>query len=416
MCNPSRLLKHLCLVVVVFSAIFSLAGDFRQKGYFEAYLHGFPQVVPNDQGLVVTDALFRYEPSYTTKSGLSFFASLETEIDSHHQVDRQFDFSWFDRTGQRQISSVRRFSAVYRKGSLTMELGKQFVHWGKTDILVPTDRLSPKDYLNEVDTDTLAVTAARFTIEKKANTVDLVFVPRFTPSRTPLLNQRWFVVPTSAQNVSIQDGGAKFPGGPEFGFRWGRIDKDIEYSVSYFDGYNNLPVFNTTIVSLLPAKVDLVRAFPRLRAFGGDLVIPTRWFTIKTEAEDLTSSTANADEYVLFVVQLERQWKEWLFIGGYAGDDITRRGAAFEFAADRGLARSFVGRAQLTIDTNRSLVFEGVIRQNGDGYYGKAEYSQAFGQHWRATLALIGIGGAPTDFLGQYSKNSYGSLAVRYSF
>ncbi len=392
------------------------AGDFRQRGFLEGKLYGFPQVTPNDQGYAVSDALFEYDPSYSLKSGLSLLASFQAEVDSHHQVDRQFDFDWFDRTRQRQLFTVRRLSAVYRKGILTAEFGKQYVRWGKTDILVPTDRFSPKDYLNVIETDTLAVTAARLTFEKKANTLDLVFVPRFTGSRTPLLNQRWFVVPPVATNVAVLDGGTQYPAGPQFGVRYGRIDKEVEYSVSYYEGYNNLPVFNTSVVSLAPPAVSLVSTFPRLRAFGGDLVVPTSYFTVKAEAEDLRSSTLHADEYVLYVVQLERQWKDWLFIGGYAGDAITRRGAAFDFAADRGLARSFVGRASLNIDANRTLAIEGVVRQNGDGRYGKLEYSQLFGQHWSATLMGVAIGGAPTDFLGQYSRNSYAALSLRYSF
>jgi hypothetical protein len=44
------------------------------------------------------------------------------------------------------------------------------------------------------------------------------------------------------------------------------------------------------------------------------------------------------------------------------------------------------------------------------------EYSQLFGQHWRATGGIAWIRGDMDDFLGQYRRNSYGSLALRYSF
>ena len=59
------------------------------------------------------------------------------------------------------------------------------------------------------------------------------------------------------------------------------------------------------------------------------------------------------------------------------------------FAPDRGLTRSIVGRASYTIDPTRSLTFESAVRQNGDGVYAKAEYSQARGQHWRATVTGV---------------------------
>ena len=100
------------------------------------------------------------------------------------------------------------------------------------------------------------------------------------------------------------------------------------------------------------------------------------------------------DEYVLFVVQVERQTGEWVLAGGYAGEAVTRSAARTAdagrpegFAPDRGVARSLVGRASYTIDPNRSVAFEAAVRQSGDGAYGKVEYSQARGEHWRAHFA-----------------------------
>src|SRR5205823_9945691 len=101
-----------------------------------------------------------------------------------------------------------------------------------------------------------------------------------------------------------------------------------------------------------------------------------------------------ADEYALYVVQLERQVGEWFFVGGYAGEAITRRGASSSnFAPDRGLAKTMLGRADYTIDANRSIAFETAMRENGNGIWVKGEYSQLLGQHWRATLNLTFIGG-----------------------
>jgi hypothetical protein len=62
------------------------------------------------------------------------------------------------------------------------------------------------------------------------------------------------------------------------------------------------------------------------------------------------------------------------------------------------------------------LTFEGAVRQNGDGVYAKAEYSQARGQHWRATVSGVAIAGHTDDFLGQYRRNSHVAVALRYSF
>jgi hypothetical protein len=153
-----------------------------------------------------------------------------------------------------------------------------------------------------------------------------------------------------------------------------------------------------------------------LTSIGGDAAVPLPWFTLKAESAWFGSESAEADKFVLYVVQLERQSGEWLFIGGYAGEHVIEARNPVDFAPDRGLAQSFVGRASLTIDANRSLSFEGVVRQNGKGWYEKFEYSHGAGQHFRLTGSVRVIHGAEDDFLGQYHRNSFGSLTARYSF
>ena len=99
-------------------------------------------------------------------------------------------------------------------------------------------------------------------------------------------------------------------------------------------------------------------------------------------------------------------------MGGYAGTGGS--GNRLSFSPDRGFAKSFVGRAALTIDVNRSVTLETAVRSAGSFVH--LEYSQTMGQHWRVTSGIAWIRGAMTDFLGQYHRNSYGSFAVRYSF
>jgi hypothetical protein len=116
------------------------------------------------------------------------------------------------------------------------------------------------------------------------------------------------------------------------------------------------------------------------------------------------------------VIQLERQTGEWLLVGGYAGEAVTRSRGQLTFAPDRGMARSFIGRASYTIDQNRSAAVEAAVRQDGAGVYLKGEFSKATGQHWRTTVSGAIIRGEPDDFLGQYRRNSHAAMSLRYSF
>ena len=278
-------------------------------------------------------------------------------------------------------------------------------------MFTPTDRFAPRDYLNVVDTGVLPVTAARVTYGTQSDTLDLILSPRLTPSRVPLLNQRWAVLP---QGIPVHELDPAFPGGPQFGARWNHIGAAAEYSFSFYNGHDNLPLFHVKQNTLQGA--DLQPFYPQMRMYGADVGAPLGPLTLKGEAAYFTSTNPEADDYALFVLQLERQAGEWSLVAGYAGEVTTVHRGAPGFSPVRGLARSIVAHAGYTIDVNRSLAFEAVVHQNGQGLYAKTEYSQAFGQHWRATAGLAVLRGDPGDFLGQYRLNSHAILTLRYSF
>jgi hypothetical protein len=217
------------------------------------------------------------------------------------------------------------------------------------------------------------------------------------------------------EGIPVVEQDPRFPGGPQFGARWNHIGAAAEYSFSFYNGYDHLPLYLAQL-KLAPLEVDLERSYPQMRMYGADLAMPLRLVTLKAEAAYFTSSSTQSDEYGLWVVQLERQAGEWTFVGGYAGQAITAHGTAIAFSPVRGLTRAFVTHAGYTIDTNRSVTLETVIRQNGRGVSLKPEYTQAFGQHWRLTAGFALIRGSEGDFLGQYHRNSHAILTVRYSF
>ena len=391
-----------------------LAQNFEQRGFIESQSVFYPQTAPNDSGHAVDDLLFRWEASYKVAPWLKISGAFDADVDTHEQVERSWALDVDGRSIRRPALSLRRMSATLHKGHVTAELGRQFIRWGKADILNPTDRFAPKDYLsNVIEPDFLGVIAARVTVEAGNNSVDLIWQPWFTPSRTPLLDQRWTAIPAEANGLAIDDLGARYPGRSQFGARWNHIGSGYEYSLCVFDGYNNLPLFSAVFDPERNA-VGLQRYYPELRLYGADAAVPLRWFTIKGEAAYFSSSTPDTDQYGLYVVQIERQVKEWSFVGGYAGEVLTHAGNPLEFAPDRGFARSFVGRAAWTIDARRSLAIQAAVRTGGS--FTRFEYSQAYGQHWRATAGLAWIRGNMTDFLGEYHRNSYASLGVRYSF
>ncbi len=389
------------------------AQNFSQRGFLESDLSLYPETAPNDSSFAIDDSLFRYEASYKALPWLRLSGSFDARFDTHQQAERVARLDWQDRSLQRPALSLREFNATITRGKLTAEFGRQFIRWGKADILNPTDRFAPKDFLTVTDPDFLAVLAARVTYDTGTDSFDFVWQPRFTPSRTPLIDERWTVLPPALEGVTLLDLGSQFPGRSAFGARWNHTGSGYEFSASFYDGFNSLPVFQG---ALSGEMIGFVRTYPELRLYGADAAVPLRWFTVKTEAAYYTSPDRQQDEYVIYVVQFERQIKEFAIVAGYAGDAITARTPTLQFSPELGFARAILAHAQYTIDSNRSVAVDAAVRQNGRGSWLRAEYSQAFGQHWRATAGYSWIRGDESDFLGQFHRNSFALLALRYSF
>jgi hypothetical protein len=402
------------------------AQSFANRGFVGASGSFFPQTTPDDSTQAIGELLVREEAFFKPEPWLQFAAGLDARLGSHDQVEPVWRLDFSDRGLQRPRLSARRLATTLSYRRLSVDIGKQFIRWGTTDIVTPTDWFAPRDFLNVIDYEFLPVAGVRAAFEVGQEVFDAVWLPRLTPSRTPLPNQRWSPVPNVPPSVSIVDRGAALPSGGLFGVRWMHTGTPFEYALSFFDGFNHLPNIDASgpanpavPAPLTPAptlEVDVRRVYPAIRGYGADAAVPTRWVTVKGELAYVTSSSSLSDEYVLYVVQLERQTGEWVFVGGYAGEAVTVRRVVLSFAPDRGLTRAFVARASYTIDPNRQVALESAIRQNGRGFYAKAEYSQARGQHWRGTATVVGIAGEGDDFIGQYDRNSHLTLALRYSF
>src|SRR5207237_9916116 len=104
-----------------------------------------------------------------------------------------------------------------------------------------------RDFLNVFENEFIAVTGARASAQIGSETLEAVWVPRFTPSRIPLLTQRWTVVPPEAPGVPIVDVGTTWPKGSQVGFRWSHTGSGFESAVSFFDGLNHLRTIDTSV-------------------------------------------------------------------------------------------------------------------------------------------------------------------------
>ncbi len=391
------------------------AQNFTERGFLETFNEFYPDTTPLDDSHAISEELLRYEAQWKFLPGFQLNAGFDGRFDSHHEVDRSLHLDWADRGLQRPALSVRELNVTYTHKRLTVTAGKQFVRWGKADILNPTDRFAPRDYLDVSEPDFLAIDAVRVVYDSGLNSLDVIWQPRFTPSRIPLLDQRWTILPTEAQSLLYADFGSIFPGRQAEGIRWDHAGSTIEYSFNFYNGTENLPQFLLPPIGS-PYAFAIERFFPQLTSWGADAAAPLSWVTVKGETEFFTSKDKRSDEFLLYVLQLEKQVRELSLVGGYSGEIVVESRSPLFFNPERGFARSFIGRAQYSIDPRRELTAQGIVRQNGKGELLELNYSETFGQHWRATVGYTFIGGVDSDFIGEYHENSHATVALRYSF
>ena len=124
-----------------------------QRGFVDARGVLFPQDAPNDTTQLVGDLLAREEVFVKPAPWLQFAAGVDARGNTHDQVERSWRLDFRDRGPLRPALSIRRLSATLTRGPLTVDVGKQFIRWGKTDIVTPTDQFAPRDFLNVIDSE-----------------------------------------------------------------------------------------------------------------------------------------------------------------------------------------------------------------------------------------------------------------------
>ena len=123
------------------------AQDFTYRGFAEIRTVLYPQTTPRDDNHISLDGRVRFEPAYRPVRWLTLSGSADARLGNLDQVERAWRVDWRDRGAKRPALSLRQATATLREGRFAVDIGKQFIRWGKADILNPTDRLAPRDFL-----------------------------------------------------------------------------------------------------------------------------------------------------------------------------------------------------------------------------------------------------------------------------
>jgi hypothetical protein len=390
-------------------------GAWSYRGFIENRGLYYPSATASDRVHFVNETLLRAESSVRLGAGFRLAGGLDLQTDSDNQSARAWHFSWDDRLAQRPPFALRTLSLQFTRGPFRLEAGKQVLRWGLMDLASPTDKLAPREYLNPSGSDYLGVFAARAVADSGPNSVELLYLPRFTPSRLPLAGRRWLILPPEFDQYAYRSQGTWYPGGGQFGARYHRIVSPYEFSLCYLEGFKNLP-------TLLYQKdevnktLDYRQLYPKMRMAGADFTAPWHGFLWKAEASYIRSVSPFLAGTFTYAVQAERLWDKWQLGVALTGDHLTEDKKANTIDIDRALRESVSGRAAWTPTSAQTLSGEWFLHPNGKAFVARILYARTFSSVFRVTTGCVWIAGSQSDALARYDVNSYVTLQFRYSF
>src|SRR5262245_27157675 len=108
----------------------------RVEGWIDGYSEGSPDVEAEFRGPYTLDAEVRPW----------LFARVATylEADSHHEISRDKLYDDDDRDRRRAAMRFRDLALGFRKGALTLVVGRQRLTWARTSFVNAADNLTPR--------------------------------------------------------------------------------------------------------------------------------------------------------------------------------------------------------------------------------------------------------------------------------
>ncbi|HHF58150.1 MAG TPA: hypothetical protein ENL41_01845 [candidate division WOR-3 bacterium] len=169
--------------------------------------------------------------------------------------------------------------------NIDLRIGKQIIAWGTADKINPTSNLSPYDLEDFFEFgEKIGVNALRVNFTLEPVTLEADFIPVFTPSTLPppewtnIMLGEGISLPAGMHLVNKSDT-VKLPErklnkSAEAAFKISGTLWDWDFSLSYFYGYDGLPLGEK--VEIIPIdtlgniNLDIISSYPRIQLIGGD--------------------------------------------------------------------------------------------------------------------------------------------------
>lgn len=167
---------------------------------------------------------------------------------------------------------VREAYANFERGAFSVRAGRQVMAWGRADSFNPTDKLSPKDFTllaPDDDSQRLGIDAVKIRHALNPSVSLTAVAVRFTAHITP----------QGALTANLVK--AVEPTGTEWAVKLDRVGQGLDWSVSYFDGYERFARYRLDLGT--PKAPVFQGDFERSRSVGGDLALAAGAWTWRAE-------------------------------------------------------------------------------------------------------------------------------------
>lgn len=229
---------------------------------------------------------FRLEMNAPVDSQLYLFSSLDLRFYDFPNPQSLSDLESLESEFPYELSMWEAFIDVYGLifDDFDIRVGKQRIAWGRADKFNPTDNLNPNDFSDLVNFTEMAPSwAFKGTWYFENSRLTGVWLPGITPVLLPPNGANLFLGDLDSFNDKLRFPD-HIPKNSMFAFRWdGSLDK-WDYSISYFNGYDDLPIPTHLTLRSPPISPVIRMEFPTMQVVGADLATDLSGIGVWAEA------------------------------------------------------------------------------------------------------------------------------------
>ncbi|NOX87989.1 MAG: hypothetical protein GXO77_03115 [Calditrichaeota bacterium] len=338
-------------------------------------------------------------------------------------------------------------------GDFDIRVGKQIYAWGRADGFNPTDNLTAWDFSDILDTEDekIGVVSARVNYYFGDWSMEAVLEPSFTASVLPdgAASRWWLKMPPVVPNPAYPQAGlptlkAAYVIAPpvlpdqgvrstQYALKLSGTARGWDFSVSWFDGFDDLPSIHTATVvdsAFTSALITLQPKYHRRRAIGADFATAFNRLGVRGEAayyltEDWNGVDPDVDDpYLQYVLGLDYTFRDVL-----PGKDLfillqwvqevqtpNRNTVYRETDLNHLFRKSIIGKADLSLGDFTKLTVEGVGNLATDDWWIRPGLEWAATDGVKLLITADLLGGVDNSFFGSFRDNRRLQFRLKYSF